>query len=202
MTKYIKEVFDVVTLAQAKNVVLSDDPSNPNKFEYETQFLINTIKEFGVLKEQDTILDFGCGMGRVSKELVHQLNLNVIGVDISDSMLTFAKLYVCKPKQFSTFNSYDIPESVDAVVSTFVLQHTEYPDKEIENLAIVLRSGGYLILVNEHNRFVPSDVDKDAFVIWHDDKFDVFTEIEKHLVKVKSVPYLNSQTEVVLYKKP
>lgn len=201
MTRYVKEVFDVTTFDHAKHVVLTSDPSDPDKFERETQFLIDVIRDADILKENDTVMDFGCGMGRVSKELVHQLNLNVVGVDISDSMLTFARLYVCKPQQFSTHSTYSVPESVDAVVSTFVLQHTEDPAKEIKNISAVLKQGGHLVLVNEHNRFVPSDVDRDNFIIWNDDAFDVFSEVEKYLSKVKTVPYLNTEKEVIFYKK-
>ena len=199
--RYVKEVFDVMTFDQAKNVVLTASSECPDKFEKETQFLIDAIKHERLIHENDTVLDFGCGMGRVSKELVHQLGANVIGLDISDSMLTFAKLYVAKPSKFNTKTSYDLANSVDSVISTFVLQHTENPSNEITNIAQVLKPNGYFIMINEDIRYVPSDVDKNGYVVWNDDKFDVFDEVEKHLTKIKSIPYINTHLTINIYKK-
>ena len=41
--RYAEEVFSTTTLEQAKNIVLTTDPDNPNKFQEETDFLVNTI---------------------------------------------------------------------------------------------------------------------------------------------------------------
>lgn len=201
---YVKEVFDVVTFDQAKNVVLTDDPNDPNKFDTETDFLINTINEqpFITMTDETIVLDFGCGMGRVSKQLVSRFNCNVTGVDISPSMLTFARLYVAKPDKFTATHSYDIPESVDVAISTFVLQHVEDPLKEIANIYNVLKPGGYLILVNENKRFVPSDVDANRYIVWKDDKFDIFGELDTRFKTVNRVKYMTSEVDIIFYQKP
>jgi hypothetical protein len=74
---YIKEVFDVTTFEHAKHVVLTSDPDNPMKFENETNFLIDTIAEQMKTKmdESSIVLDFGCGMGRVSKKLIERFEV-------------------------------------------------------------------------------------------------------------------------------
>ena len=54
---------------------------------------------------------------------------------------------------------------------------------------------------NEDNRFVPSDVDTEGFVIWNNDNFNVVGEIEKHLTKVKEIPYINPEKNIVIYRK-
>jgi ubiquinone/menaquinone biosynthesis C-methylase UbiE len=198
---YIKEVFDVTTFAQAKNTVLTDDPSNPNKFENETNFLIDTIAKQNIMNPQSIVLDFGCGMGRVSKKLIEKFDCEVIGVDISNSMMQFANIYVSKPRKFKTMNSYNIPNSIDVCVSTFVLQHVQDPKTEIELICSNLKPGGYLVLVNEHKRFVPGDVDTNRYVVWQDDGFNIFGEIESRLKKVSSVQYMTSQVDVIFYRK-
>ena len=200
---YIKEVFDVSTFDHAKNVVLTPDPNNPSKFENETNFLINTIAEQMSTKmnEDSVVLDFGCGMGRVSKELVKTFDCSVLGFDISESMKTFATLYVSNPRKFKTISEMPADNSVDVSLAVFVLQHVENPQQEIEKIVKTLKPNGYLVLVNEDNRFVPNDVDDKGFVIWDNDNFNVFTEIEKHLTKVKETPYINPEKDIVIYRK-
>jgi 2-polyprenyl-3-methyl-5-hydroxy-6-metoxy-1,4-benzoquinol methylase len=200
---YIKEVFDVTTFEHAKHVVLTSDPNNPNKFENETNFLIDTIAEQMSTKmnEDSVVLDFGCGMGRVSKKLIEKFNCNIIGVDISNTMLTFANIYVAKSKKFKPMNSYNIANTIDVCVSTFVLQHVQDPKSEIDTIYNNLKTGGYLILVNENKRYVPSDVDSNRYVVWHDDGFDVFGEINSRFKKVNSVQYMKTETNIEFYVK-
>lgn len=200
--RYIKEVFDVTTLEYAKHVVLTSDPSNPYKFEKETQFLIDVISEqnFIALDEKSVVFDFGCGMGRVAKGLIDTFNCKVIGLDISPSMLAFAKTYTNSNK-FECTQEYSIAESADVGIAILSLQHTENPKKEIDNIVNVIKTDGIFILVNEHKRFVPSDIDKNNYVIWSDDGFDIFSYVESKLKLVKKVHYLNSDVQILFYKK-
>lgn len=198
---YIKEVFDVSTFDHAKNVVLTPDPNNPSKFENETNFLVDTIAKQNIISSESIVLDFGCGMGRVSKKLIEKFNCNVIGTDISNSMLTFANLYVAKPKKFKPMNSYNMPNTIDVCISTFVLQHVQDPKTEIDIIINNLKVGGYLVLVNENKRFVPSDVDMNRYVVWQDDGFDVFGEIDSRLKRVNSVQYMKTETNVEFFRK-
>jgi ubiquinone/menaquinone biosynthesis C-methylase UbiE len=198
---YIKEVFDVTTFEHAKHVVLTSDPDNPKKFDNETNFLINTIAEQNILNPGSVVLDFGCGMGRVSKKLIERFDCNVIGVDISVSMLTFANIYVSKPRKFKSMTSYTVPNTIDVAISTFVLQHVQDPKTEIDIIYDNLKVGGYLVLVNENKRFVPSDVDKNSYVVWNDDGFDVFGELSSRLNRINSVKYMSTDTDIIFYRK-
>lgn len=196
--RYVKEVFDAQTLEYAKHVVLTSNPHDPNKFVRETDSFINTIGKY--LTEDSTVLDFGCGMGRISKELVSRFKTNVIGVDISTNMLTFAKLYVRDPDKFTTYTNYNKADSIDTAICTFVLQHVEDPAAEIKNLASVLKTDGIFILVNENERLVPSDITTDNFIVWNNDKFDVFAEVEKYMVCIEKLPYCNTDKFIYVYK--
>lgn len=197
---YVKQAFDVTSLSDAMNVVLTSEQGKPDKFYNETQFLIDLLAKQNIITSESLVLDFGCGMGRVSKKLIEEFQCSVIGVDISDSMLSFAKVYT-NDDRFNPFNSYTSKETIDVCISTFVLQHTENPLYEIENICNVLKPGGYFVLVNEPYRLVPIDVDRNRFVIWNDDKFDVFGEVSSRLKKISSVQYMSTHVDVIIYRK-
>lgn len=198
---YIKEVFDVVTFDQAKHVVLTSDPNDPKKFERETTFLVDKISENLEITNDMVVLDFGCGMGRVAKELITRFDCKVIGLDISASMLTFAKLYTANLDKFQGTHNYSTPDSVDLAISILALQHAENPQKEIDNIINTLKPNGTFVLLNESHRFVPSEIDRNNYVVWNDDGFDIFGYVETRLKKVNSVKYISGMHDIIFYKK-
>lgn len=199
--RYVKEVFDVTTFEQAKHVVLTSDPNNPNKFQEETDYFINIFRNSGYISSESKVLDFGCGMGRISRELIATFKCDVIGVDISPSMRKFATLYVSNPRKFKAVESYTEPESINIAFCILVLQHAQDPQKEIDNLYNVIKPNGYLVLVNENKRLVPADVDKNNYIIWKDDKFDVQAAIREKFKQIESRNYLNTDIEILLFQK-
>ena len=49
--RYVKEAFDVTTITQAMNVVLSTEVDKPEKFQKETQYLIDIINNENIINE-------------------------------------------------------------------------------------------------------------------------------------------------------
>lgn len=199
--RYIKEVFDVQTLPQAMNVVLTADQTRPDKFHEETEFLVDVIADNVDINKNHRILDFGCGMGRMSRAIIERFGCSVTGVDISDSMLKFAQLWVRNPRLFSVQMDFPADGSIDFVLSAFVLQHAKDPAGEIDRIYDCLKPSGVFILVNENIRFVPGDVDKNNFIVWHDDGVDVHDLTEKKFKKVKTIPYLDTEVRIEFYEK-
>lgn len=199
--KYFSRVFDVETFPQAKHVVLTSDPDNPEKFQQETDFLINQLKRINIITATSQILDFGCGMGRVAKSLIEEFQCSVTGMDISESMKRFATLYVCQPKLFTTSDVFPTEQSIDVALAILVLQHTENPSKEIAGIFKSLKPNGYFVLLNEANRLVPSGVDIHGFVTWQDDGFDVRSEVLRYAKPIQTLPYINSDKYIEIYQK-
>lgn len=187
---YIKQVFDATDLEIAKNICLSKDIRYPNKFEEETQFLIEFIKQKELINSNTNVADFGCGVGRISKEIIDIFNCNVVGFDISTHMLLLAKQYVESDK----FKTQKYTKSLtwkknkfDLFIASFVLQHSEHPEQDINFIYENLISNGVLILINEPERLLPIDV-KDGYAVWYDDKINITELISK---KFKNLGYFD-----------
>lgn len=102
------------------------------------------------LNGNETVLDAGCGTGRVTEQLLARLpNGTVIGVDASSAMIEQAKeRFAGNPRVtllVADLTALELPEQVDAILSTatfhWILDHT----KLFSQLAKVLRPGGQLV---------------------------------------------------------
>jgi 2-polyprenyl-3-methyl-5-hydroxy-6-metoxy-1,4-benzoquinol methylase len=188
---YIKQVFDATDLEVAKNICLSKDIRYPNKFEEETQFLINFIKEKKIINSKTRVADFGCGVGRISKEIIETFNCNIVGFDISTHMLLLADQYVENPDRFKaqkyTKEFVWKKNKFDLFLASFVLQHSEHPERDIDFIYNNLNDEGILILVNEPERLLPVDV-KDGYAVWYDDKINITELVSK---KFKNLGYFD-----------
>lgn len=80
-----------------------------------------------LLKNRDTILDFGCGAGRLTEYMANDFK-KVVGVDISPTMISLAKKRLNKLKnvEFLEINGSELPlpdNSIDQVFAFLVFQH-------------------------------------------------------------------------------
>lgn len=198
---YIKEAFDVYSLEQAKHVVLSYSNDDEFKFHTETCFFVDTVLEHITINDETCLLDFGCGMGRISKEFIDRKNCYVFGIDLSQSMLTFAEQYVKNSRKFLPMQAYFLENTIDVAICVFVLQHVEDPKKEINNILNILKPNGYIVLLNENKRCIPNSLDSENYVIWDDDGFDVEHYINQQTTKVASVPYIDNKKYIHIFKK-
>lgn len=87
----VKDMNRRATESKSLNAVLvaNDDKNHANL--YRNYQSLWTLKKYMPLKKEDTVLEFGCGTGR----LIFQLNKyfkKIIGIDISDKMIEVAKI--------------------------------------------------------------------------------------------------------------
>jgi ubiquinone/menaquinone biosynthesis C-methylase UbiE len=108
----------------------------------------------GVLgKERLNILDVGTGPGIVAF-LLAELGHNVTGVDLSEEMLGNARENTARfniPVDFKQGDAENLPfvdESVDAVVSRYVLWTLPNPEKAIAEWTRVLKPDGKVVIVD------------------------------------------------------
>jgi trans-aconitate 2-methyltransferase len=104
------------------------------------------------LRGDETVLDAGCGSGRVTERLLERLpDGRVIALDASEPMLAEARRRLSAFGDRITFVRADLGrplplrEKVDAILSTATFHWVGDHDALFENLAAVLRPGGALV---------------------------------------------------------
>jgi trans-aconitate 2-methyltransferase len=106
-----------------------------------------TVIDRLALRGDETVLDAGCGSGRVTRLLLERLPQGrVIGVDTSPSMIEKARDALDDRAEFlvSDLVDLELPEPVDAVFSNATLHWILDHRRLFEHLHAALRPGGVL----------------------------------------------------------
>ena len=184
---YHPELFDAPSEQQARAIILTGEGSTTDeRWRTETPWICGLIAETMPLTAQSVVVDYGCGIGRVAKELIARHGCRVIGVDISAAMRTMAIDYV----QSDRFVAM-APEMLDALVAggftadgalaIWVLQHCLTPADDIARLDSALRAGGRLFVLNNIHRAIPT-VEK----AWFNDGIDIKATLDAHFDVVRA----------------
>lgn len=101
------------------------------------------------------VLDYGCGDGETSRELLAQGARHVYGVDISETAVALARQRGLADATFQVGDAHRLPwpdQSFDVIVGRAILHHLDLPLATRE-LVRVLRPGGQLFFVEplDHN---------------------------------------------------
>jgi 2-polyprenyl-3-methyl-5-hydroxy-6-metoxy-1,4-benzoquinol methylase len=114
------------------------DDSHIDKFyasgSYDLELIKKTLNRNNILLTEDsTVVEYGCGLGRVTIHLAKEFK-NIVAVDIADSMLSAAKTYMLERNilniDFRLLKSVECIESLpkcDFFFSFIVLQHSPPP---------------------------------------------------------------------------
>jgi len=127
-----------------------DDPVALLRAESKTKtpWIIERIKDHGLLNESTQVLDVGCGAGFLSNEL-GKLNLRVTGMDLSEeSLKVAAKHDVTKTVHYQTADAYRLPfadETFEVLTAMDFLEHVEDPAAVIKEFSRVLKPNGLFI---------------------------------------------------------
>lgn len=183
---YYKDMFKVKNMEEAKNIILTEERQGGNydaRWNRETEYMLELFRNgLGDLKGK-TILDFGCGIGRLSKALLENFDCCVLGVDISASMRQLALEYVNNDR-FSVI-SYEMFRElagkgnlqVDVGLAVYVLQHVYDPKGDIKLLSRAVKE--QLFVLNLKHRAIPViDGDTGAKKFYLDKEIEEATDVK------------------------
>jgi ubiquinone/menaquinone biosynthesis C-methylase UbiE len=104
--------------------------------------------DYGSIKTTDLVLEIGCGTGNYTKEISNRLKSKLTAIDLSPNMMDIAKQsnpevkFILMDARKLRFN----PETFDAVISTFLLQHVD-TEIVLPEMYRVLKENGKLIFI-------------------------------------------------------
>ena len=174
--RYAPEFFNRADVEEARGVILTPGGGmgTEERWVKETDWLAQRIFFPG----RGLVIDYGCGIGRVSKVL----NRPVLGVDISVFMLRHAVEYVNRtdfvgalPDAFKAM--VDAGLRADGAIAIWSLQHVHDLEKAIYVLMTGIKPGGLFWLLDLCLRNVPA-MDKNGDLTMLNDRKDVLAQIE------------------------
>lgn len=142
------------------------------------------------LTPESSVLDFGCGWGRISRFFMHDLKAeNIYGVDVLESAVDICRQSKI-PGQFSVIPNrppLDFPDnSFDAIYAFSVFSHLpeELARQWVLEFSRLLRPGGLMVVTTQGRRFIEycaSFRGKENTFVWHQLLANSFVDTEKNL---------------------
>ncbi len=185
---YDPSVFEQTNAEDAKNIILTaeDGVSTQTRWDTETPWLLKLISQY-IVKPKCLIVDYGCGIGRLSAPLVN-LGHPVIGVDISYSMRKLAtdqisndRFVAMTPMMFDQLVNIGI--KADFILSIWMLQHCLDLEAEVSRFYRSLTKGGLLAVVDMRHRAIPTNQG------WVNDGKNVNKTLSDHFNLIQQYPY-------------
>lgn len=101
-------------------------------------------KEIKSNAQQKSVLEYGCGVGNLTKRLV--ANFDVTALDISDYALSQVNIKAPKAKTVKSMSKVR-NSSLDGVIALHVMEHIELPDRVFKEFNKALKPNGLLMFV-------------------------------------------------------
>lgn len=114
---------------------------------------IPTIKSMLPDLKGKTILELGCGEGEMSNFFVEMGAKKVVGIDISQNMISEAKKHQCENLEFKVLPMEEISSisgKFDIVFSSLAFHYVEDFFKLMQDISDKLKKNGQLIFSQEH----------------------------------------------------
>lgn len=167
---YAPQVFDVASLGDAMNIILTPEggETTEERWHRETPHVVDLILENCSVDASTVVIDYGCGVGRVAKEIIRRTGCSVIGADISANMRALSAHYVNSPRFISCHPSaLALMPKASVVISIWTLQHCFDVEGDVSTISSSLSGQGQVFTVNNLRRAIPVIVE--GSTAWVDD---------------------------------
>jgi SAM-dependent methyltransferase len=160
---YDADFFEVQSLDEARGFILGAelDLTVDQRWEAETPYLVDLISKNFKITADTVVLDYGCGVGRLSRELILKYGCRCVGVDTSASMRALAASYVDSPR-FCAIGYDMLPLLGEGwahlVIAVWILQHCARPREDLDRIMTARHSASInpsMFVLNEL-RLVPT----------------------------------------------
>jgi cyclopropane fatty-acyl-phospholipid synthase-like methyltransferase len=161
MNQYNPNFFTPSSVEHAKQIILTpEDQTVDLRWKLETEWTVKTLDALFELDSNSVVLDWGCGIGRLSKEIIDRFDCEVIGVDIDQKMLDYAVDFVKSskftPLPYNKFMESNFTNKFTHCLSIWVFQHSNKLQFEIPTIHKSLVSSGKLFVVELDKKAIPS----------------------------------------------
>jgi len=116
------------------------------------------LKKLIPLEDNITIIDFGCGNGKILEE-IKKINpkANLIGLDVSETALEQARKNLPEVELYKINDGEKIPlksEIADFIFSSEVIEHIYDIENAFSEMARILRPGGKILLTTPYHGLI------------------------------------------------
>ncbi len=115
---------------------------------FDKEGFLESERMFYFFDDSDVVIDYGCGIGRVSKYVVDRAK-QVIGLDINEDFIGKADKYVNKNNaNFFVADSYDKKNCANFIYCLMVFQHNDSKNRNIiiNHIKKLLKESGEAII--------------------------------------------------------
>lgn len=132
-----------------------DDQSDNAILQLEEQTVLPIFDDVGLAGR--SVIDLGCGTGRHVRHILERGAKQIVGMDLSEEMLSVARQRIRSPKvDFIQAEFRHIPvtdEQFDCAVASLALSHEEHLEGALQEFRRILKPGSTLIITDLHWSF-------------------------------------------------
>lgn len=159
--KYDPSCFNVGDEEAARGIILTPEGglTTDERWERETPYLMSLMSQMEGLGRDSVVLDYGCGIGRLSRELIDRYDCHCLGWDTSPSMRALGTDYISSPNYVAMDPKMNwiLPDDiVTHVVAVWVFQHIPNLASIFEDLNRVCAVGAKLFVCNDTQQVIPT----------------------------------------------